>query len=134
MMLKKVTTQVTYKVPTGCECNLSVHGSMTKVSTERCRFCVKGRGNSYVCALYNESLDVSMQTLVNKCDACKKATSGYKSIVEDANESPEPTVSPKTVVKTAINEYIKAYKSFIKQGYPDAIAEKLAKEYLIGGR
>lgn len=133
MSLKKVTTEITYKVPAWGHCNLqgNIYGQPSK---EKCRFCVKEKGH-YRCALYNTVLDTSQGTLVNKTMACERATVGYRSIVENVEEQPIiPTVEPKVIVKTTITEYNKLRKQLISQGYPETIAEKVASDYIIGGK
>jgi hypothetical protein len=133
MSLKKVTTEITYKVPAWSHCNLqgNIYGQPSK---DKCRFCIKEKGH-YRCALYNVVLDTSQGTLVNKTRACERATVGYNSIVEDVEEQPVmPQVSPKTLIKTTISEYNKIRKQLISQGYPEAIAEKVASEHLLGGK
>lgn len=132
MSLKKVTVEVTHRVPAWSHCNLqaNIYG---QPSTEKCRFCVKEKGH-YRCALYNVVLDTSQGTLVNKAYTCERATIGYKSVVEDVEEDNTPTVNPKTLVKATITEYNKVRKQLIRQGYPEAIAEKVAAEHLIGGK
>lgn len=128
MSLKKVTTTVRYKVPAWCHCNLqgNIFGQPLK---EKCRFCVKEKG-SYRCALYNEILDTEQGTLVNKTERCIRTTAGYESVVHDDSV---PAVDPKKLVKHAIAEYNKVRKQLISQGYPEAIADKLAQEFLLGG-
>ncbi len=129
MSFKKIKTSITYKVPAWCHCNLqgNIFGQPSK---EKCRFCVKEKGY-YRCALYNEVLSTSEGTLVNKARKCKKATAGFDSIVED--EEATPTVEPKKLMKHTIAEYNKVRKQLIGQGYPEAIADKLAQEYVLGG-
>lgn len=130
MSLKKVKTEITYKVPAWCHCNLQ--GNMFgQPSKDKCRFCVKEKGH-YRCALYNDILS-SEGPLVNKSRACEKATAGYKSVVTDAADEPIPTPNPKDVIKLSLAEYIKTRKQLINQGYPEAIADKLAQQYILGG-
>lgn len=132
MSLKKVTTNVTYKVPVWCHCNLqgNIFGQPSK---DKCRFCVKEKGY-YRCALYNEVLDTSNGTLINKARACEKATAGFNSVVTDVEEQTQiPPVDPKLIIKTTITEYNKVRKQLISQGYPEAVAEKVASQYILGG-
>ncbi len=122
--MKKVKTTVTYKVPDWEFCNCSRLGKPTK---DMCRFCVK-HGKGYVCVLHNMLLDVVEGILVKKDMACIKATAGFPSEVEDTIQ-----VDPKTVMKLTLQEYRKAYKQLIAQGYPDAMADKLAQQITMGG-
>jgi len=131
MSLKKVTTEITYKVPAWGYCNLqgNVFGQPSK---EKCRFCVKEKGE-YRCALYNEVLDTN-GALVKKARSCEKAVAGFRSVVTDVEEQPvNPVVDPKLIVKTTIAEYNKIRKQLISQGYPEAVAEQVASQYILGG-
>lgn len=129
-MLKKIKTDVTYRVPAWNNCNLVVSGTLTEPSREMCRFCVK-EGKGYRCALYNISLDIENGTMPVKARACKKATARSSSTVED---TPEPSVDPKRIVKVAISGYNKMYKKLLNDGYPAALAEQLATEHMLGGK
>jgi len=39
-----------------------------------------------------------------------------------------PKVNPKDLIKWALDEYTKTYNRLVKDGYPEALAAKLAKE------
>lgn len=133
MSVKKVTTEITYRVPAWGHCNLQGN-ILGQPSKEKCRFCVKEKGH-YLCALYNEVLETSQGTLVNKARCCERATAGFNSVVVDVEEqAPALTVDPKMLIKTTITEYNKLRKQLIAQGYPETIAEKVASEYLLGGK
>ena len=122
--MKRVKTTVNYKVPDWEFCNCSRLGKPTK---DMCRFCVK-HGKNCVCVLHNMPLDVVEGILVKKDIACIKATAGFPSEVEDTIK-----VDPKTVMKMTLQEYRKAYKQLIAQGYPDNMADKLAQQMTMGG-
>lgn len=122
--MKRVKTTVNYKVPDWEFCNCSRLGKPTK---DMCRFCVK-HGKGYVCVLHNMPLDMVEGILVKKDMACVRATASFTSEVED-----DIQVDPKTVMKLTLQEYRKAYKQLIAQGYPDAIADKLAQQMTMGG-
>lgn len=126
MALAKVTTSVTYKVPAWGHCNLQAN-MFGKPSKDKCRFCAKEKGY-YRCALYNEVLATSGD-LIKKARACEKATAGFASVVEDE----VPQVDPKLIIKSALTEYVRVRKQLIAQGYPEAVADKVAADYLIGG-
>ena len=133
MALKKVTTNITYKVPAWEYCNLN----STKLgvpSSEKCRFCVKEKGH-HRCTLYNEVLSIEDGAFVVKARACERAVCGFKSVVEDVEEVDNgPTVDPKLLMKTTLQEYIKTKKKLLAQGYPEAIADKVAQQYVLGGK
>lgn len=122
--MKRVKTTVTYKVPDWEFCNCSSFGKPTK---DVCRFCVK-HGKCHVCVLHNMLLDLYEGILIKKDTACVRATAGFTSEVEDTVQ-----VDPKTVMKMTLQEYRKAYKQLIAQGYPDAMADKLAQQMTMGG-
>lgn len=129
MSLTKVTTNITYKVPDWEFCN--IQGSILgRPSKERCRFCIK-EGSQHRCALYNMPLDVTEGVLAQKAPQCLRASAGLSSIVSD---EPEVQVDPKLIIKTTIHEYEKLRKKLVAQGYPEAIAIKVAQEALIGGK
>lgn len=124
--MKRIKTIVTYKVPDWEYCN---HSSLGQPTKDKCRFCVK-QGKAYVCALHNVPLNVEEGVLVAKHRACVHATFGARVEVTD-NEDIQ--VDPKAVMKLTMKEYRKAYSKLIKQGYPDAMADKLAQQAVTGG-
>lgn len=133
MSLKKVTTEITYKVPAWEYCNMqgNVFGQPTK---EKCRFCIKEK-DYYRCALYNVVLDTTQGSLVSKTQACYRATAGFNSVVTDVEEQvPTPNADPKTIINVAIAEYNKMRKQLLNQGYPEVLADKLAHDYIVGGK
>lgn len=136
MSLKKVTTNVTYRVPAWEYCNLNSH-KIGQPSTERCRFCVKEKGH-YRCALYNEVLGTENGAFVVKTRSCERAVAGFRSIVEDVVHKPEPTpepiVDPKRLMKTTIKMYVDTKKKLLAQGYPEPLADQIAQEFVLGGR
>lgn len=127
-MLKKVKTEITYRVPIGHHCNL--HSNPLK---DMCRFCVKEK-HGYRCALYNMPLEVDSDTQVFKTRDCERAMYGHKSVVEDIADTPHvPAVEPKRLIEATIKEYDRMRKELVAQGYPAPLAERLAKEYLVKG-
>lgn len=133
MSLKKVTTEITYRVPIWGYCNLIKPGTLNKPTKDLCRFCVKD-GKGYRCALYNRTLDVQDTVLPKKARECERATIGYKSIVEDVVEQePTPKVDPKMLMKSTIQMYNKTVKQLLNQGYPRNLAEKVAQDFVLGG-
>lgn len=128
--MKQIKTRITYKVPDWDFCNCSSFGKPTK---DVCRFCVKV-GKKHVCVLHNMPLEVQEGFLIKKDAMCIKATAGFAVEVTDVAEEPDIKVDPKTVMKMALQEYRKVYKQLVSQGYPDAMADKLAQQYLLGGK
>lgn len=132
MVLKSVTTNITYKVPAWEYCNLNSR-KLGVPSSEKCRFCINEKGH-HRCALYNEVLSTENGAFVVKARACQKAVCGFKSVVKDVEDKEEgPTVDPKLLMKTTLQEYIKTKKKLLSQGYPEAIADKVAQQYVLGG-
>ena len=127
MSVKKVTTEITYRVPMGSYCNLS---DKTK---DKCRFCVKDR-SGYRCALYNEPLNTTETVYVLKARDCTRALCGYKSVVEDVQEQEFTSiVDPKLIMRTTLDEYTRVRNKLMSQGYPVSIVDKIAREYVLGG-
>lgn len=136
MSLKKITTNITHKVPAWEFCNLQSE-KLGMPSKEKCRFCIKEKTH-HRCALYNTVLNTENGTFVVKTVDCARATAGFKSIVKDVEPEPvapaEPVVEPKLLMKVTLQEYIKTRKKLLAQGYPEAIAEKVAQEFVLGGK
>lgn len=130
MDLAKVTTKVTYRVPTWAYCNMQAT-VLGQPSKEKCRFCVKEKGY-HRCALYDEVLSTEEGTLIKKARACQKAMAGFD-IEAGPKDETGPAVDPKKLMKLTITEYNKVRKQLLGQGYPEAIADKLAYDYIMGG-
>ena len=133
MGLKKVTTEITYRLPDWCYCNMqgNMFGQPTK---EKCRFCVKEKGY-YRCAMYNDVLETASGTLVKKSRSCEMATAGFKSVVEDIEDTPEvPTLGVDEIMKMTIAKYDKVRNKLLSQGYPEFMASKAAADYVLGGK
>lgn len=128
MGLKQVTTNITYKVPDWNYCNL------TADPAKRCRFCIKDR-SGYRCALYNMPLGTEETVYVVKTLDCKRSTAGFKSVVKDVEEQQkEPVIRPKQVMKATLDDFVKTRDKLMAQGYPLSLAERFAREYVIGGK
>lgn len=128
--MKKITSKISYSVPNWAFCNVDkfdIDGSMVK---QTCQFCKKSK-NKTECLLYNETLSVSGD-FIDKTAACKRATAGFDSTIDTVQEAPK--VEPKKIIKHTVDLYIKTYKSLINDGYPQQMAEMLAKELIIGGK
>ena len=131
MSLKKVKTELTYMVPVGCYCNLNRPGTLNRPTKDLCRFCVKD-GKGFRCALHNKTLDVRDTVLVLKTRDCEKALVGYRSVVEEIIiDEPTPAVDPKKLMKATIQLYDKTRKQLLSQGYPSAIADKIAQDFVL---
>lgn len=113
----QVTTTVTYKVPRGDHCQFK-NGTL-------CRF-VAPNGMGLRCTLHDEGL-YALHGNVHRCDGCIKATRACGSTIEDNDINIEPDV----VLRTAVNEYIKTYKTLRKRKYSEAMAISLAKEHIL---
>ena len=99
---------------------------MTK---DTCRFCIKTKAG-YQCLLYNESLSVN-DGFISKIRDCCKATAGYQSDIVTDVAPPGPTISPKELMKSTIDIYVKTVNDLLGQGYPKQLAEQVAKQYLL---
>lgn len=128
--LRRVTTQVTYQVPAWFYCNGMSMRKPGQPTEELCRFCVKEK-NLYRCTLYNMRLGTADGILVCKTEECKRASSGFKSAVEDIPDAPEQLIPPKTIAAEAINAYIKVRAKLLHDGYPAAMVDKLAKDFVL---
>jgi hypothetical protein len=116
--MKKLTTTVTYKVPDGLYCN---HTMQKSTPLTRCRFCTDLGKHGFTCVLHNEQL-ASTGPIISKCGACLKK----QGVVEDI-----PSVKPKELMKYAVLEYRRIYFELIKQGIPEALADKMAQEEVL---
>ena len=81
----------------------------------------------YVCVLHNIPLAVLQGTMIIKTDACLKASRLRVQQLEDP-----PVVPVKEQIRLAVAEYRKVYAQLTKEGYPDSIADKCAKEAVNG--
>lgn len=119
--MNTLTTQLTYRVPSGLLCNLETDPK------KLCRFCVKDT-LIYVCVLHNLPLNFDGKVL--KTEACRRAVAGF-----DDRIDPEPDVTIKVdrkeVMKYAVTQYRKAYLKLIDEGYVDMLADKFAKESVL---
>ena len=117
--MKRLTTKVTYKVPIGPYCN---HDNKKSTPLTRCRFCTDLGKYGFTCVLHNEQLTVIGNKLIYKCEACVN----QQGVVEDA-----PTIPPKDLMTYAIKEYRKLYQDLLRQGFPESIADKMAREEVL---
>lgn len=82
----------------------------------------------YICLLHNEPL--AYDGMVLKTKACVKAMCGYSSTVHESKQT-KSKPNPKEIIKYAVNEYRKAYEQLTRDGYPDKLADKLAKDVVL---
>ena len=126
--MRKVTSQITYKVPSWNFCNSDKLTIDAKVSKDTCRFCVKTK-TGHTCLLYDKSLDVN-DGLIHKVRECCKATAGYPSTIEEAPQG--PTIEPIEIMEHTINLYTKTVNELLAQRFPRSMAEAAAKKHILG--
>ncbi len=124
--MKKIETTVTYKVSDGCHCNLRRESHKRFPADQRCRFCTNLGKDGFVCVLHNVPLVVEEGCLIRKAQACMRNMAYKSQTVPDVGGLPK--VNPKDIIKWALDEYMKTYNQLVKDGYPEALAAKLAKE------
>lgn len=124
--MKKIKTTVTYKVSDGFYCNLRQESHKGFPVNQRCRFCTQVSKNNFVCVLHNMPLVVEEGCLIRKDKACIRNMAYKSQSVPEPEEVPK--VNPKDIIKWALDEYTKTYNRLVKDGYPEALAAKLAKE------
>lgn len=124
--MKKIKTTVTYKVSDGFYCNLRQESHKGFPANQRCRFCTQVSKNNFVCVLHNMPLVVEEGCLIRKDKACIRNMAYKSQTVPDVDDAPK--INPKDIIKWALDEYTKTYNRLVKDGYPEALAAKLAKE------
>ena len=129
--MKRLKSTVIYHVPSWNFCNSDILVNHD-VGKETCRFCIKTR-NGYECLLHNQQL-TTFDELINKAPTCKRATAGDRAtIIAEYEPQQQAAVQPKELIKHTIETYNKTLNELLKQGYPRALAEKLATQHTIGG-
>ena len=126
--MKRIQSTVSYVVPNWNFCNndnLDIDGSMSKLT---CRFCIKDKDGHH-CMLYGDTLSVNGR-MISKTKECCRATAGFASVIDEP--PPTPTLQPKEIIKQTIAAYSKLVNDLMTQGYPKAMAETVAKKYLLG--
>ena len=122
--MKRVKVSVSYAVPDWNFCDFE--------SGQLCRFCDKTK-NGYACRLYDENLS-SCNDMIYKARKCCEATAGFDAeVTVEAPPAPAPTIDPKVIMSETIKIYTKALNELLTQGYPRLLAEKLAKQSVLGG-
>lgn len=127
--MKTIKSNVTYRVPHWNFCNVDRFDMDATPSKQLCQFCIKTK-NGYRCALYNESL-ASKEGAVAKTQGCCRATAGFASVIEPPAP---PTINPLDLIKQTIDMYSKTVNDLINQGYPRAMAESAAKQYILNSK
>lgn len=127
--MKKIKTSVTYRVSDGNYCNLRQESHKGFPANQRCRFCTNLGKGAFVCVLHNMPLVVEEGCLIRKDKACIQNMAYKSQSVPDVDDTPK--VNPKDIIKWAITEYKRAYAKLVKDGYPEALAMKLAQESVL---
>ena len=128
--MKKIKSTVSYTVPNWNFCNSDNLINGGELSKNTCRFCHKTKAG-HECLLYNVSLS-SNDGLINKTRECCKATAGFASTIDEPAQ--QPVIDPREVMKQTIELYMKNVKELRSQNYPQAMAESLAKQLILGGK
>lgn len=124
--MKKIKSTVSYMVPNWNFCNSDNLINGGEVSNKTCRFCIKTKAG-HRCMLYDEALSTN-DGMISKVRECCRATAGFASVIDVPQA---PTISPKEIMKQTIELYSKTVNDLIAQGYPKAMADTIAKKYLL---
>lgn len=125
--MRKISIELTAKVPAWHFCNLDKTTRSLKVSSELCRFCHKTK-DTYRCSLYNVWLTAD-RGLVNKSDRCIYNTTHRSAAIDECDE---PQVDPKLIIRETLKSYKKTVSDLVAQGYPQNLAEIIAEKYTLG--
>ena len=129
--MKRIKSTISYVVPHWNFCNSDNLNQYGEITNKTCSFCIK-EGQIRRCALYDTRLIVDGK-LIEKTEACCRATSGFKSeIVTNHVEDTKHILPPKELVKSSIETYSQKLNELLTQGYPRKIAEMAAKKYTLG--
>ena len=122
--MKRVRVSVSYAVPDWNFCDFE--------NGQLCSSCDKTK-NGYACRSYAENLS-SCNGMIDKARKCREVTAGFDAeVTVEAPPAPAPTIDPKVVMSETIKIYTKALNELLTQGYPRQLAEKLAKQSVLGG-
>ena len=126
--MKKIKVSLTYYVPGWNFCN----GDGFVPEGYNCRFCLGSR-EGYRCLLWDEMLAVKGESIY-KAKQCILATARRSADIVSPSERPQaaPAIPPKEVMKQAIDLYEQCVNDYLQQGYPRPMAEKAAKNFLLG--
>lgn len=143
-MTVKQSTKIKYRVPAWENCNC--HSGSYPIVNKVCRFAAKDVVTGmWYCSLYNEQLVVNQQIkgskipLLCKVRICQKSTAGYKQSVKHVYEEEQSDISTKqldykTIATLVLKEYDNTINDLIRQGIPAHMAQKIAKQDIIGGK
>lgn len=131
--MRRIKMTLSYVVPAWNFCNYDT----SNTSKEVCRFCEKTKKGHH-CVLYDADL-MSDGNLISKVKGCCRATAGYDTVVTyEAPQAPAqnqaPAVDPKWIMQETLKMYNKSLNDLLAQGYPRPMAEKLAQQYVLGGK
>lgn len=119
---------INYKVPGWNFCNEDTPTLSADISKNTCKFCQKTKAG-HICLLYEDALS-SKHGFIDKTPQCIRATANLAGEVDEP--APTPVVPPKILMKKAIDLYGKTLNDLMSQGYPRAIADEVAKKYVLG--
>ena len=128
--MKRRKANVTFKVPSWNYCNHQNLLNPTKAERTTCRFCVQGK-HTCTCVLTNEQL-FSDGTMITKTNNCVLATCGFTDATDIVDMPDKPVVDSKLIAKVVIDEYRATYKGMIDEGYSAIVADKVAREVVLG--
>lgn len=121
--MKKVTTNVTYRVSDGLYCNLKEERHKNFPVDQRCRFCTDVGKRTFVCVMHNVPLVVEDGCLIHKAPQCRENM--FRKGLQVTEPDLQP-VDPKELMKWTLTEFNRVYSGLIKAGYPHELAHKAA--------
>lgn len=111
-------------VPSWNFCNYDGFTHDNRYSKELCRFCQKTKDGHY-CLLAEKRLMYDGK-FVHKADVCIDLAAGFPTTIS------EPVaIDPKLMIRETLKIYNKTVADLLKQGYPRALAEKVATEMIL---
>lgn len=128
MRRRKAT--ITFKVPSWNYCNHQNLLNVAKPEKTTCRFCIQWK-HTCTCVLTNKQL-MKDGELIHKTRSCIIATCGFGDATEICEEPVKPAVDPKMIAKVVLDEYRNTYKGLIDEGYSAVVADKVAREVVLG--
>lgn len=127
--MRKVKLKLQCQLPSWNFCNYDGPTADNRISKECCKFCSKHKKGGHHCLLFDKSLK-SDERFVYKTEDCITATAGFG--VEIVPTTQVPAVDPKAIAKEVIKQYTKVLNDLLAQGYPQYMADSLAKKYVTG--
>lgn len=123
--MRLIKLSIRYRVPSWNFCNIDGYTADGRFSKKHCRFCQKTCAG-YRCLLYDTGLTADPD-FVNKTAECINASASCKGTID---EPLFPPVDSKIVATEAIKLYKSTMADLIKQGYPRAMAESIAAQFV----